>query len=415
MNVKSDYKYPFINDYCGVISNLIEENPVPGNIGMISSLAKSNTLVNISLSVMFPSRFTGLGYDFTSRNLSNLRAIGECLERYCSVIYDKEEIYEGNSSELPFESIDITEITRYPDRLYTEDFPFKKIYKDITLKWVLGSNLYSKQLCFIPVDLIYLNAIQLIDKPIREITSTGLACQTTQLKAYESGLLECIERDAIVKMWVEDSCFHEIDLDTLESMDMKLIRKEIDKTGLELRVIDISTDLRVPTYFSIITSSKVPYCSVGAKTAFDKTDALLGSIREACAVYNLNNLKDYSQIGATKPSQIHTDYVNMHDHSDVFAKFNLNYLLEKKIGIKVNFHDSHFNITTFDQLLLELNQKNIDVYGVDLTTPDVKEMGYHVVRVVVPKLCFLEASFPMTETSRLEDIEVEEIHPHPFP
>lgn len=400
-------KEKLVDKRTGLIKELLYENHVLGMIPMYMTIATRHAVKNDNLDVIIPAISNGLGADFFSINKTEIAAIGETVERYCSVFLES-ELIQGSYEELSVNMnlINPEEVTRLSDgQLEEMNLKLMKVDESTEFYWIKGLDIEEQKDTWIPTDLAHLYPLLNNKYPIRDIVSTGLATGNSIKDSVTRGMLECIERDSIVIMWLNKIPYPIVNLDSIESEEIKDVINLIQSanSNIQVTILDISTDINVPTYFSILKSENFPYLSVGASCDFNSITAINKSLTEAAASYNLS-LKRYhsNQINFKSGYPISS----MENHSDYFAlnpiesiSKELNFLFEGKV---IDFEPYSVNkIRNYDDLLKELNNLNIKSYMVDLTTSDIKSINLNVVRIVMPKLAFLEVSTPLLNCERI--------------
>ncbi|TFJ91904.1 YcaO-like family protein [Lentibacillus salicampi] len=422
----SEMERKLIDNRTGIIHKLgktLENKMVIGLIPMQMFNAYNTDILDWDSNVIVPtSLMGGLGYDFSSIDKAKERAVGESIERYCSMIIDR-PILKSKVENIK-NKINVFDITRCTDnQIYTNNLNLKKVSSKTELYWVRGNDELNKEMKWIPVELVYLKKIY-NHQPIREMTSTGLATGTTLFDAKVNGMLECIERDAFVVMWQNRLSMPIINHQSIENQFITNVLDQIKELGLEITILDITNDIKVASYLTVIRNNIPPYITVGASTDLSPEEALLSSIREASACYNLNvnaYLEGYMEIKDTD----FNSYTNFEHHSAYYAyQENVeatDFLFQ---GETVDFQDENPRyITKFDDLLQHLESLGIDSYTVDITSNDIKKTGLYVVRVIMPSLAFLEISHPMLNCERIfnvpaklgYDSNILNPYPHPFP
>lgn len=421
-------KDELFNEVTGIINSISTlEYPV-GALSLYSIVVKGNPVVDYKLNKIIDCKYTGLGYDFDSYEIAERKAIGEFIERYASTVSNKKKI-SGTYMELKNSKLNFMNpltITRVNEKQLLQYG--KKglcLSENTNFYWVEGMDEINGIPTWIPTDIIYLLPNFKNEFPIRDITSTGLATGNSLLKAKIRGLLECIERDAFVIMWLNKISYPRVKLDTILNLNIIKKIKEIKNQGLEIIVVDISNDINIPIYCTFIKNDTYPYLSVGASANFDEESALLGSIREAVTTFNLNVNRSFNLIKKTSTDFNIFEFKSMDDHSSIYADININSELDfLEQGDEINFSANKKRIKDFDELLNCMKLLNLDYYSVDLTTKDLKNTNLFVVRSISPQLAFLELGLPMLNCLRIKNVPKKMKYkrsatlnkiPHPFP
>jgi len=390
---------------------------------MISSY-NTDTLDRESNVIVPTSLMSGLGYDFTSLDRAKERAIGESIERYCSMFLNK-PVIKSKVKDLK-NGINLLNITRCSDeQVLNNNLYFKKISSDAEFSWVKGNDeMNGGEEKWIPIDLVYLHGFY-NPSPIREITSTGLAAGSTLFDAKVNGMLECIERDAFTIMWQNRLSMPIINHQSIKDSLIINILEKIEQLGLDVTIVDITSDIGVSSYLTVIRGDGEPYTTYGASTDYDHNKALLSSIREASACYNLN-VRAYLEGYNTRLKDTNfSSFTDFHQHAALYSYQKnseaVDFLFQ---GKTIDFQSVKSTyITNYHDLLENLGNLGIEMYSVDITSSDVKKAGLHVARVIMPQVAFLEVSYPMLNCERIFNVPLKlgystntlNPYPHPFP
>lgn len=140
---------------------------------------------------------------------TQLAAIGESVERYCSNLIDLKPVLHGSYQELKQKGIPLLapeEIVLFSDEQYRQHgFPFVKFDRNLPVGWVEGIYYDDETPVFVPASLVYVNwhANQHRNAPrINFPAFAGVAAGTNYEQAVLSGLSEVIERHATMVWWL---------------------------------------------------------------------------------------------------------------------------------------------------------------------------------------------------------------------
>ena len=232
------------SDKFGIVNAMLERHELDKyNLYMYQCLS-ANTVNLFNLSREVSSG--GLGVN-ENRRISMTSCLAEALERYCmSYIPEKEKIKAKKKNvkkENTFSDFFIYSEEQYKNlnmflNPNTEEIEWTKIYS-------INS---KKQFKYWPASLIYLPFD--LNKPVAETTSTGMAAGFTLKECIQSGLLELIERDALMINFLQRLNPPEIDIETIEGYNKKLIKKV--KEEYYIKIYKLYSDIEVPIYLSII-------------------------------------------------------------------------------------------------------------------------------------------------------------------
>ncbi|BCL14732.1 YcaO-like family protein [Micromonospora sagamiensis] len=133
-------------------------------------------------------------------SLATVRATFEAAERFAlnrrparTVTCARDELPTGEPVVFPDPFTD--------EQLASPGFPFEAVDLSLPRQWTHATSLTDGQLCWVPTDLACLAPAVGAGRPCTARTSTGTAAHTSGLLAEQSGLLEVVERDLVVRHW----------------------------------------------------------------------------------------------------------------------------------------------------------------------------------------------------------------------
>ncbi len=209
---------------------------------------------------------------------AKLKAMAEAFERVTAekLRYDHRDKCENLSSNQILLDQFMTVQHKYKNADLADFDPKAKI------EWVKGLRLLDSSDCLIPIELVnYPVSYQNLKRnPIYRTNSSGMAAHTDRDQAIMSGILELIERDALMVTWYSKKNVHsftpaEIPLRIKDRYDI------LSRNGVKITFIDLTLDL-VPVTLCILSSdSRKPYLSVGACADFNHEETLIKAYNEA--------------------------------------------------------------------------------------------------------------------------------------
>lgn len=224
--------------------------------------------------------------------------------------------------------------------------------------------------------------------------SNGCAAGNTVEEAIVQGFLELVERDSYAIWWYNRSQQPEVDLGQFDDSYIRDLKSQLAETGRRLWVLDITSDLGVPTYVAILhwMQNGQENIEFGSGAHFDRRIAMLRSLTE------LNQFLSVGLMGGgtgEKPSLDGVTPLRLRDHP----------FLTPSSNPKVKpASDSQLPLdNTREQVLacVEIARRaGLDFLVLDQTRPDIE---VPVVRVIVPGLRHFYRRFG---PGRLYDIPV---------
>lgn len=372
----------------------------------------------------------GSGTSFNEQK-AKIKAVCESLERYCLGEYNSNNFIYSSSFKLPHPKIDLSSVISFSS-LQRENLKFKDFLFNEKSKfwWVRGYKIdkNGKENIYIPSQLIYVPYKYQHEKIIRLPISTGSALECNLDLAIYRGICEVIERDSFMLFYLGKIPPIEIDLGA-SGKKLIAIREYFERYNLNLRVFDITTDLRVPVYMAVLTDNTGhgPTISLGLKCSLLKLEAVMGAIEEAQQTRpwmreefskinesELNNIVNNSNMIST-PRERGIYWYKLDQDKELGYWLNSKNISKKLVANKIN--KEKLLIDT-----LSLLDSKYKIYYVDITTPVVKKLGYSVVKVIIPQLhpLYLDESYPYLDTTRLKAFDnrfsgdIIDLFPHPF-
>jgi ribosomal protein S12 methylthiotransferase accessory factor len=373
-------------------------------------------------------RIQGGGVD-TSREGAMVAAAGECFERYCPMIYTREELNYSTFNDLEKEGLYAVSPEKFslfsPEQYERPGFPFEMITSDSPLNWVWGYSLTDDEPILVPAAFVFLPYVypdrKKGEKIVTQSISTGLSCRDTMESALLYGILEVIERDALTLTWLTWTPGLEIDT---RFPEYQALSKRVSHMQGEFHLFDITTDMKVPVVLAVgyFPHPRQPAVVAGSSCRPALESASVKALIEVGQEYPVakwlmhqNNqyvyCSDYSDV---------TDFDNhVHFYTDREHTAAFDFLFQ---SAQKREHEKFSGppASLVEQLVNLLKRKGMDVVAVNVTTPDVMGLGFYVVRVIIPQLQPLNGDYRFRalggERLRAHRNSKElNPFPHPFP
>lgn len=344
-----------------------------------------------------------------------LKCMAEAIERYSCMVYKHRDFIFGSYKDLGEKAINPKKFSKFTDKQKKLSHLKNFVFDDNTpFTWVKAQSIRTNDITLIPAQLIYHNykipnrIERLIDLPI----STGAAFGQSLEDALVRGFFEIIERDSFSIMYLNKIECPKVDLTLIDDYRIQYILDLVRRYRLELHMMDITTDIKIPAFAAIVINRTGigPAVQVGIKSHFDPLEAMVGAFQESlhtrCWMRYLyeNELDKYKTIN---PIDI-----------DSFEKRGI-YWYNKKMINKINYwlniktsplkHDLQKTLTPKRMLKLIikiLKDHKYDAYYVDLTTSLISKTGCKVIKVVSPDFQphFFNEKYKLLGGKRLEEV-----------
>ncbi len=331
------------------------------------------------------------GSAFT-RDQARVRAYAEAAERYCAAFYDESDLRLDSYRNLQADAVSPDSFALYSQEQYDfSDFEYRPFLGDTRVNWVQGYSVTRQRPVFVPAAFVYLPYWPVgAETPIGLFPSTGLACGRSFLEATLRGIFEVIERDAVMLMWLNRVAVRRIDPNTLGDARVRDLAGSGENGAV--KIFDITTDVRIPTRFALLTDSYRgrSLVSCGAATNWRSKMAAEKALMEALVVRRTvqkiirtypprNYGKDYQKVREID------DHLNFYTDPDSLSALDFLTRMNELPDIQ---GDTLVPGREFsDQLkacLSLLADRNLEAIVVDVTRPEVAETGLSVVRVIIP-------------------------------
>jgi ribosomal protein S12 methylthiotransferase accessory factor len=250
----------------------------------------------------------------------------------------------------------------------------------------------------------------IIGEPIIRLPdSNGMAPGPRLQSAIRKGICEVVERDAVVITWLNKLSVPRIKIRETENESITDLIKAFDRYQLELHVFDITTDIPIPTVLTLaIDRSGVgPAVIAGTCSNFRLEEAIIQSIEELHQRrmwVRTEMLGGWIDKTAPNIDSIKEDYergdLSQIDRQLLWSRIDmlpqLDFLLRTKKVKEIDSNDGtgKLRVDLFRRNAAEdlqnvmsfFNERGYEVAYVDVTTSDVDEIGFKVVKVIIPEL-----------------------------
>lgn len=390
------------------------------------------------------SRITGrfsnrsTGSTALTKDVALVKAIGESVERYCSDIKDHTDVIYAPYRKVKREAIDPRRFVMFhPEQYRAPNFPFVEITDDTIIPWVEGYSVTHKRPTLIPAAQAYLGINQSREQWFEMGPVSGYACGNTYEEAILGGICEVIERDSFMVFWYNYLPVPAFDLRAVESEAAKQTLDRYHSTPVRLHCSNITTDIGIPAVVAVMTSNAPgwPAAIVSAAADLDPERAIVRALQELAAnyIYIRSHFENPSQKHPRTPQDVH----NMEDHGLFYCRPEnlraLDVLLRPQKVIKPRDLETKVSedvLENIEYCVERMRALDLEVLVVDTTSSDVAELGFKVVKVIVPGAQpidfgmqhrhfggrrLYEAPVRMGYRTRETLPEELNLYPHPFP
>jgi bacteriocin biosynthesis cyclodehydratase domain-containing protein len=306
-------------------------------------------------------------------------ALMEAIERYSGIFQgDEIRIKRRFTDFAPGEAILPNDIQLFSQKQFEtrhlrefEDHPVPPpLDPSEKIEWTPVWSLRDQRFRYVPTGLAYFFYHD------AHTDSNGCAAGNTLEEAIVQGFLELVERDAYAIWWYNQMRRAELDLGEFDDSYVRDLRSQFAAAGRKVWVLDVTSDLAVPTYVAIMHWTKDGHENIefGSGAHFDRRIALLRALTE------LNQFLAIGMMGGApgdKPSLDGVTPLRLENYP--FLSPAENPLVPPAPGLKLA-DNSRGQVEACVDVAREAGY---DFLVLDQTRPDV---GVPVARVIVPGL-----------------------------
>lgn len=362
--------------------------------------------------------YTGIG-NKRDRHDSLMAAVGETAERHCLDYSSPDESDEPRSFPSAADHYEETVGFEYFD-IYDRDALAESSYEapdeSEPIRWVEGRELLDNEPIRMPIDMAY--EPDRSDGSLRYyLSSNGMACGTTLRQAVRNAVYELVERDVMLRAWFTRTPPKRIDLANLPSV--AALKREFETDAYDIQFVSFPNELGVPTVGAVLTRTDggLPAFVFGLAASLDLESACRDALRETPQMWL--SLRQKIADGEHRRKFDTDDLLSLMDG----ALYNS--LPEQADAVSLLTDDletvapdptptSDPETAEVSRLLDRFRGGDYRVIAVDVTPVDVRQTGFHVVRVVVPELVPLAPSALYPSRHPAFDDEQFVKRPHPF-
>lgn len=369
------------------------------------------------------------------------KVIGELLERYSLSLYRDQDLIRASVRDL--KKTKARFLNPFLADIFSEEqkkkFPKRRFDEESIFRWVEGQSLTVGERALIPAQMAFWNYKHAAEEPVIYCPITnGAGGMFTLEEAILSGLYELIQRDAFFVFWFNKIAPPRIDQTSITNPEVRGLLADIQRYNLETEILNITSDLGVPSFLAIIIdrSGHGPAVSVGGGCGFNPVAAIRRALTEALG--GRHWLRGRGPLYPSLPESYQPF------SSALFIPERLLIWGNEKSISAIDFflHGPHMSLEEIckGEIKKETPKKELwilvesfakrgegyEIFYYEAKHPALKELGYHSVRVSVPaltplylnetcaplgaerikKACYLLGYTPAERVNQL---------PHPFP
>ncbi|MFD2082864.1 ribosomal protein S12 methylthiotransferase accessory factor [Actinopolymorpha cephalotaxi] len=329
------------------------------------------------------------GSTSTSRQQAAAGALGEAVERYAARFVPYGDLVWASPAELGENAIDPVDLVLYDEEQYARpDFPFREPARADILPWVEGHSLTRNRTVLVPAEAVFMHTVHAGSRGFVQQTTNGLACGNTREEAVLSGLYEVVERDASMLTWLRRSENPTLDLGTAKDPGLLAAQRLFETARMRVRLVDITTT-GIPAVLAMTwlrgRNNGVPVVSSAANLSLQRAARSALEELAQCVPWVISMLdrpggRPRKPLDALTSTEDHVLWIVEPERRHL-ADFLLRSTQTVMLG------DEPFSaadvLGEIRECVSRLAAEELEVVVVDVTTPDVAEVGLSVVRTLV--------------------------------
>lgn len=323
------------------------------------------------------------------------KAVGEAIERYCSAFYFKESLPLVSVNDASFPCVDPASFALYREDQYAawKGGGFVPFTSDVAVRWTRVHDVENAQVVHIPAAMVFMPyTYNGGEPPIVQPISTGLACNEGPESTLVSAACEAIERDAFTIFWQARLGPPRVPRGSLDETSRDLLDR-FARARYDVTLFNITTDIGVPAAMAVarhddprepalcVAAASHPVANIAARKCLEE----LEHTRKWCR-----------RLKATTPpiDPVTTDEILAQKHhlrfwceqsNRPFADWLFTSTLEVELP-NVGFSDENDPAEHLKYVRESLKAADLQFLYADLTTPEIRELGFNVIKAVIPGL-----------------------------
>ena len=315
-------------------------------------------------------------------------ALMEAIERYCGIFQGDEIRLARRFADFPAgDAIPPNDVLLFSDKQYRGELQ-STMGQDVTptpppfdpsakIEWSPVWSLRDECFKYLPTSLLYFFHAGGSAAGYIHADSNGCAAGNTIEEAIVQGFLELVERDSYAIWWYNRLERPELDLGQFDDPYVRDLKNQLADTGRRLWVLDITSDLGVPSFVALSHAKQDghDFVEYGSGSHFNARVALLRALTE------VNQFLSIGLMGARNAAP------SSHEGITPFYLRDHTYLTPNGHAPVGPGRDSNFGrLDKREQVMACVNlvkRQGLDFLVLDQTRPDIE---VPVVRVIVPGL-----------------------------
>jgi thiazole/oxazole-forming peptide maturase SagD family component len=396
----------------------------------VGDMCGVHTSVRRSLPGAFHIAGTGISYEEAT-----IGGLAETIERYA--LYRsfgakrQEVVFAPYHNMVTNSRVLIPENLQYfsDSQLARPGFPFSRLSSETVIGWVSTRSLLNDSICWVPAQISLIDYLRQPNEPQFMFgVSTGTAAHTRIDQAFKNALLELIQIDSAMGNWYGDQSpvLLRLGNNSRTKTVEELIRRHFHRYGpIPCFYYLPSADLRALTIACVIEDKQIPKFAVGLGCDLCLARAVYKAFLEGVAVAKLAKVNVFRQATEESANVINPSKIYDLDTNVAY------YAVEGESTLRAKFHVGSSGVSPSDlpedvdsgitsdlsHLVEGFISTGKELVFLDLTTTDIRDLGFCVIRVWSPDtICLSLPSAPPAMHPRFEAYGgITNETPHPYP
>lgn len=321
-------------------------------------------------------------------------ALSRAVASYCAAGGPEERTFLSTSASLHRPHVRPEEFARYSREQCAEPgFPWQPFDDETPIRWTEAEVPGTGQQLLIPAALVFVPydpGLGTGEAPVVQPWVTGLACDPDPSQATLSAFYDVIRDDALAIAWQIGLAPPHLLIETLSDANYQRV-SQFERTGLSVTLLWLAPESGVPVILATLTGShtETPFLVCAGGASLDPEEAVRDALEALAHAY-----WRYQDVRARHPRRTMDDpagVVTDADHvlfwwnHDKAPLCRFLFSSRERVEFEELLSTSQGEAAAdLDLLLGRLRDTGFRPLVVDLTTADVRSLGLHVVRGVIP-------------------------------
>jgi ribosomal protein S12 methylthiotransferase accessory factor len=373
----------------GIITELAETPHEPGMPQLFHYFARGTNTAALGAEGGFD---LGGGASL-DRDRAMAKAVGEVVERYCAAFFRRADLPLVSAAEATFAHVDPSSFAlNRPDQYAAGSTEFVPFTDELPVRWTQAIDCTTTETSYVPAAAVYLPYVyRETEEPFMQPISTGLACGEDFDKALLSAVCEAIERDAFTIFWQAKLPPPRIPRASLDAENRELLDR-FERARFDIALLNITTDLSVPCAMAVachddpsqpaltVAAASHPVADVAVRKCLEELEHTRFYARRVKATV--------APIDPNRVDEIYEQEQHIRFWAELPNRHRAGWLFEsnseRPLSAAVRRSD---DATAMLRSVREsLERARLRMLCVDVTTPEIRALGLHVVRAIVPGL-----------------------------